>query len=290
MAQAGRDLTIATTAGPLHAVAWSDRGPTLVLVHGTGLLARLWTPLARELAAEFRVIGLDLRGHGDSVKPPSGYDRLSLAGDLIAAIEALGLNRPAILGHSAGATVAALAGGLAPDRVGPLALVEPILQPPGLLGDKLRERGRALAERTARRRPTWPSREAMLADLAAKPTYAKWQSEQLRLYVDEGTVLGEDGAIWLKCPPAIESQLYSTGADLDPWPYLRARRGPVWLIRGSESRTLTPATAEAIATALALPPPITVADAGHFVPQEQPIALLAALEPFWAELRRADPR
>lgn len=276
-----RDIWLEVEIGRLHGVRWGSNGPALVLLHGTGLCARLWQPLAAELAAQYQVVALDLRGHGDSVKPPAGYDRLSLAVDIAEAIERLDLYRPAILGHSAGATVAALVAARMPDRVGPVALVEPILQPPGPFGDDLRERGRQLATMTERRRDTWPSREAMVTDLAGKPVFAGWRPEYLELYAVAGTDTGEDGAVRLKCPPRLEAQLYATGALLDPWPHLQSFPKPAWVVRGDHSTTLTAKTAERICAELGLGPPLSVSGAGHFVPQERPDELVTALAPFW---------
>lgn len=285
-----RDFWIDVEIGRLHGVRWGSNGPALVLLHGTGLCARLWQPLAEEMAARYLVVALDLRGHGDSVKPPTGYDRLSLAADIAEAIERLDLDRPAILGHSAGATVAALVAARLPDRVGPVALVEPILQPPGPLGDDLRERGRQLAAMTERRRDTWPSRAAMVADLAGKPVFAGWQPEYLELYAAAGTDTGEDGAVRLKCPPRLEAQLYATGALLDPWPHLQSFPKPALVVRGDRSTTVTAETAERIGAGLGAGPPLNVSGAGHFVPQERPVEFVATLAPFWDAILAGDGR
>lgn len=85
--------------------------PPLVLAHGFSDDGLCWTPVAEALAPEFDVVMVDARGHGKSDAPESGYGQLDLAADLYGVIVGLGLERPAILGHSmGGATTMALAG------------------------------------------------------------------------------------------------------------------------------------------------------------------------------------
>jgi len=106
------------------------RNPPLVLVHGIAQTAWIWAPVARRLAPRTRVLCVDLRGHGLSAQPRSGYDMGSLAYDVLTVLSANGWGqdvggRPAVLGgHGAGAMVAATAGALAPVSVAGIALVD----------------------------------------------------------------------------------------------------------------------------------------------------------------------
>ncbi len=74
--------------------------------------------------SRFRVLALDQRGHGPSDKPDDGYDFQAITGDLQAFIEALSLERPALVGHSWGANVALQFATERPDAVSWLALVD----------------------------------------------------------------------------------------------------------------------------------------------------------------------
>jgi pimeloyl-ACP methyl ester carboxylesterase len=79
-----------------------------LLVHGLASNARLWDGVARRLAESGRTVAaVDLRGHGHSDKPATGYDFATISGDLRALIEALGLDfeRPIMVGQSWGANV-----------------------------------------------------------------------------------------------------------------------------------------------------------------------------------------
>lgn len=83
----------------------------VVLAHGFSDDGLCWTPVAQVLAADYDVIMVDARGHGRSDGPDEGYALTDLAADLAGVITALGLDRPAILGHSmGGATTFVLAG------------------------------------------------------------------------------------------------------------------------------------------------------------------------------------
>ncbi len=82
-------------------------GPTLLLLHGTGAATHSWRDLMPLLAERFRVIAVDLPGHGFTTAPP--FSRLSLprvarmTGDLLAELD---VQARLIVGHSAGAAVA----------------------------------------------------------------------------------------------------------------------------------------------------------------------------------------
>jgi pimeloyl-ACP methyl ester carboxylesterase len=103
----------------LHARDWGGGGPAVVLLHGLASNARIWDGVASRLAgAGLRVVALDLRGHGDSDQPASGYDFAQVGRDLQAALGGLGLDRPVLVGHSWGANVALQ---YAADRPGELA-------------------------------------------------------------------------------------------------------------------------------------------------------------------------
>ena len=76
--------------------------PPLVLSHGATDSGLCWTRVARDLASDY-VILPDARGHGLSDAPDSGYSSADRAADLAGFIDALGLQRPAVGGHSMGA-------------------------------------------------------------------------------------------------------------------------------------------------------------------------------------------
>ncbi len=109
-------LRLAVTDGlTLHALEWSREGVPMVLVHGFGNEAHLWDDFAPTVAGHYRVIALDLRGHGDSDWDPDGrYDYTNHVADLEAVTRELGFERMVLVGFSLGGRVAMLYAGLHP--------------------------------------------------------------------------------------------------------------------------------------------------------------------------------
>jgi pimeloyl-ACP methyl ester carboxylesterase len=113
-----------------HAVIGGD-GPPLLLVHGWPENWYAWRLLMPALARDFEVIAVDQRGIGLSDKPQDGYDAGTLAGDLVALMDALGHQRFAVVGHDTGYIISYALAADHPDRVDRVALVE-IPGPPGV--------------------------------------------------------------------------------------------------------------------------------------------------------------
>src|SRR3712207_1489803 len=90
----------------LHYTRTGGAKPALVLAHGFSDDGLCWTPVADVLAQDYDVIMVDARGHGRSAAPEQGYTSIDHANDLAGLIAALGLDRPAVLGHSMGAASA----------------------------------------------------------------------------------------------------------------------------------------------------------------------------------------
>ncbi|HWQ14391.1 MAG TPA: alpha/beta hydrolase [Roseiflexaceae bacterium] len=86
----------------LHYTRTGGKLPPVVLAHGFSDDGLCWTPVAEALAPDYDVVMVDARGHGRSDAPEQGYSPTDHAADLAGAIRALGLERPAILGHPAG--------------------------------------------------------------------------------------------------------------------------------------------------------------------------------------------
>jgi pimeloyl-ACP methyl ester carboxylesterase len=112
-----------------HAVVGGE-GPPLLLVHGWPETWYAWRLLLPALAEDFEVVAVDQRGTGLTDKPRSGYDTGTLAGDLVALMDALGHQRVAVAGHDTGFAIAYALAADHPDRVARVALLE-IPGPPG---------------------------------------------------------------------------------------------------------------------------------------------------------------
>ena len=111
----------------LHARA-SDAAPgrpPVVLVHGLGVSGRYYVPAARALAVDHAVWVPDLPGHGRSEAPPRAQQVPEMADTLLAWMDAVGLERPALVGNSLGCQAVLHLAARHPERAGPLVLVGP---------------------------------------------------------------------------------------------------------------------------------------------------------------------
>jgi pimeloyl-ACP methyl ester carboxylesterase len=99
--------------------------PALVLLHGGASSGATWDRLASALAVEgWRTVAVDLRGHGGSARAIS-YPLAAYTTDVVGLLDALGLERVAVVGHSLGAYVASLVAATRPGLVSHLILEEP---------------------------------------------------------------------------------------------------------------------------------------------------------------------
>jgi pimeloyl-ACP methyl ester carboxylesterase len=157
----------------LH-LAESGGGPTVLLLHGFGEFWWVWRHQLVALAdAGFRVVAVDLRGYGDSDKPPRGYDAWTLAGDVAGLVRALGLRRAHLVGHAWGGMLAWSAAAMHPRVVSsvsvlggahPLALRSEI--PHTLVRRRRTNQARALGHLFRFQVPVAPERKLVADDAA----------------------------------------------------------------------------------------------------------------------------
>ncbi|SFW71980.1 alpha/beta fold hydrolase [Amycolatopsis australiensis] len=107
-------------------VAVGGEGPPVVLLHGFPQTHLAWRHVAAALARDHRVICPDLRGYGGSDKPPGDYAKRRMAADVVALARALGHDRFALAGHDRGALVAFRAALDHPEAVTHLAVLDVI--------------------------------------------------------------------------------------------------------------------------------------------------------------------
>lgn len=131
--------------------------PPLVLLHALSKDASDWDAVAKALGARFRVLALTQRGHGRSCRTPD-YSFELMRDDALAFVDALGVERFSLIGHSMGGTVACLMAEAQPDRIqrlvledtappsGNVRVAEPAAEPPralrfdwGLMGPLMRQ-------------------------------------------------------------------------------------------------------------------------------------------------------
>ena len=109
----------------VHAVEWSRRGSPCVLLHGFGDNASVWSHLAPRIISRFRVVAVDMRGHGNSDRDPgANYDAQTFTADLAKVIAAFGFERTILIGHSWGAETAIRFAAANPAQIAALVIVD----------------------------------------------------------------------------------------------------------------------------------------------------------------------
>lgn len=260
----------------------------VVLVHGLAASLAFWYwKLAPALAGAYRVLLVDLRGHGRSSMPFRGYTPAALAADLKTQLDALDMRAVHLIGHSFGGRIVLQFAYAYPERVRSLVLADVFLK--SLQG----HRGIGAPEK-------WPAlaRTGIALDVsAAEPGVAFLEAlARLRLRTPAagntdtlgiGPFSGSNGVRaaqqWLKL--LAESTARSDIATADPWSRkdLAALRAPTLLIYGERSRAL--GTARELETCLPHSTTEIIPRAGHFFPMTRPDALLRPLTGFLRDAR-----
>jgi pimeloyl-ACP methyl ester carboxylesterase len=272
----------------LHAVI-GGHGPPLLLVHGWPETWYAWRLVMPVLARDFAVIAVDQRGIGLSDKPSDGYDTATLANDLVALMDALGHQRFAMYGTDTGMPIAYAVAADHPDRLERLVVSEAPLPgvspaPPLLLPPQLNAKFWHL---TFNQLPA-EINEALVrgreeiffgAEFDASAGTKKLPEEVVAYYID--TLRGPDALrgsfeIYRAFPSIIAQNEQRKSRKLTI---------PVLAMGGEES------AGEGVANTMKLVAEdvqsMVLPGAGHWVAEQAPEALLAALTPFLAPYRDA---
>lgn len=299
-------------ADGLTLAAWDygGAGPVVCFVHGFGHDHHVWDEIAPAFVGQFRVIALDLRGHGASDRDPGfRYHHVSIGKDLGAALVALGAERVTLVAHSTAGHAAIGFAARFPECLERLVLVDAgaELRASGGGGDRGERRtrdgdgsfasvGDYVAE-LARHHPAAPPER--LARLAAhwlrcrddgryEPTLDPmfWRPRVPRA----GKPAGESPAGETTSARASEAEKRSVGFDRKAWAEegeaalwrdLAAIRCPVLAVRGAESPMLSAATVERMTReSLADGRAVEIPGSGHVPMIDQPALFLAALGRF----------
>ncbi len=191
-------LEVAVAGGPLAVFRFGTSGAgdaQVLAVHGITANSRAWVPVARALDGVASVIAPDLRGRGRSSELPAPYGIDAHVADLIALLDQLPIQQPAVVvGHSLGAYIVAALVVRAPERVRAAILVDGGLKlplPDGVDPQALLDA--TLGPAVARLRMTFPSRAAYRDWWRSHPAFARGDvaDEDLTAYADHDLVGGE---------------------------------------------------------------------------------------------------
>ncbi len=98
-------------------------GPAVVLIHGYTDNARDWVPMLPYLSKRYRLILVDIRGHGQSSKPECCYNRFDFAYDIKLLLDSLGVRKADIVGHSLGSIIGQTFAEFWPERTAHVVLI-----------------------------------------------------------------------------------------------------------------------------------------------------------------------
>lgn len=271
---------VPVSGGRIHVLDFGGSGPPLIMLHSTGFGAWMWQPLVEALSPRFRLLAPEQRGHGDSDQFEGDYDFPTLASDMDAVFRYFHLDSVLGLGHSSGGTTLACHAALHPGVIQRLLLVEPVLPFHGMSQDGGLSPN-PMAERARRRKPGFPSREAMFESFRGRPPFNTWREDVLRLYCQEGTRPTE-GGVMLKCSPEHEAKYYEAVSLFDVPPLLAELHLPVrfiWGERGERSMMRGPRAESLVEGAQTK----TIPGATHFLPMEKPEVVAGEAIDFFGE-------
>lgn len=268
----------------LHHLEWgAPDAPPIVLLHGLRSYAATWEPIAQRLADRWRLIALDQRGRGDSDwDPAANYFTEAYVDDLAQWVDALGLDRFVLVGHSMGGTNAFVYTHRHPRRVAALVIED--IGPGSSAGGAGAERIRRELQNTPQRFDSWDAARAWWRTqrpLASEDAIASRARHAMRE--------GADGAIvWKYDADGIaRARLDTTQRFVDLWPCVRGLTCPTLLLRGGVSDFLPAETAQAMAEAAPTLVRHDVPGASHYAHDDNLPDFLAALENFLGSLPAA---
>lgn len=276
-------------------VAECGEGPLVVLLHGFPEFWWSWRHQLTALAARgYRAVAVDLRGYGDSDKPPRGYDLWTLAGDVAGLIRALGEPRAHIVGHDWGGLIGWTVTALHPRLVQSLAVLaapHPLAVRSAVVRD-LRGQGWATASYALGfQLPRWPE-HSLRADDGARV------EKIMRAWAGAGWAASDDFAVAvaanrraIQLPGVAHSAMEYYRWALRSQVRIEGRRFaaavarpasvPVLQIHGADDPCLLVRTAEASRRWAGPAHRLEVLPAtGHFPHQENPLVVDALLAAF----------
>jgi pimeloyl-ACP methyl ester carboxylesterase len=240
-------------------------GTPLVLLHGFPLSSDIWRAQRAGLSDWWRVITPDLRGHGKSPAPEGIYEMETMARDVFALLDSMGIGKAVIMGHSMGGYVTLAAAMLAPERFLGLGLIS----------------SQAAADTEEARQ----GRIKMVEKVAAEGSAAIAAAMIPRLFAPDGeapkAVVDEVRQIMLRTSPTgIIGTLKGMAARENTESLLAKMTVPVLLLAGEKDQLIPPAKSKALAAMVPKATLTILEKAGHMPMLEDPEGTTTAIAGF----------
>jgi pimeloyl-ACP methyl ester carboxylesterase len=255
----------------IHYVDWGGEGkPPLVMVHGIDRVARTFDHLVPHFSDRFRVLAIDMRGHGDSGWDPKGrYLVEDHVSDFEGLVKELGLRDLVLWGNSTGGRVVQVFAGKHPDLVSRVISEDVGPERPRQIADNY-------AKRVQQEQAGWASEEELLAQL--RKGNPRTSPGVLEAYVRYGTKRRPDGRIEWKRDPQLVNGFVAT----ELWGFVRNIKSPILYILGGRSAIVPPETQEELRKTLPSAQLVTVPGVGHYPSDEQPDEVVRIVNRFLA--------
>jgi pimeloyl-ACP methyl ester carboxylesterase len=253
----------------LHYLEWGDPArPAMILLHGIARHAHTFDHIAPGLARDYRVIALDMRGHGDSAWSPEGaYLVQDYVKDLEALVASLRLRGITLLGNSTGGRVAQVFAGLHPDLVERLVVEDVGPERPQNIAD-------AFARRVEQEANGWASEDELVQQLTA--ANRRTPEPLLRTYAHFGTRRRADGRlVWKRDPNLVKGFV-----ETELWDSVSKIKSPALYVIGGGSRIVPPETQQRLKDTLPNCRIVVMAGLGHYPDEEDTNGFLAIVNPF----------
>jgi esterase len=242
----------------------SGTGPPVVLLHGLFGAARNFGVVQRALAQLFRVIGMDARNHGASPHA-TGMRYATLAADVLETMDALGVQRAAVIGHSMGGKTAMNLAVMAPERVGRLLIADIAPVPYRHGNNSVADAMRAIPLHAGLTRA---EADAALTDAVPNPSVRTFLIQNLQFGPEPHWRIGLD-------------EIAAAIPDLEGWETPAGTySGPTLFVSGARSDYVLPEHRPVIRGLFPTARFVSVKNSGHWLHADNPAGFLSVVEAF----------
>lgn len=259
----------------LHHLDWGNHGRhTIVLVHGSRLHAHVWNDFVRRYKDDFHIVAVDQRGHGDSAWcPHQRYDLEDLYRDLAAVIEARGLERFTLIGHSLGGRVSMVYAHRHPRKLERLVLVDITAGRPDVPPD-------ADLTRITETPPPRDFDSVQEATVYLQGLLTRGPKALVEESVRHGMRRLDSGRYTWKYDPVLLSRTRGSAPAIDLWSAVREITTPTLLQYGSLSKVVNVELAQRMAATMPSCALERIDGAGHALFTDQPDAFATSVARF----------
>lgn len=278
-AAAYQDRQITVNGLRIHYLDWGNAGKQpFIMLHGIARTAHTFDHIAPTFSADYHVIAVDMRGHGDSQWDPQGaYLVEDYVRDLEALVERLQLKNVVLTGNSTGGRVAQVYAGMHPDNVAALIVEDVGPERPNEIASNF-------ARRVEQEAGGWASEEELLASLMKGG--GRIGEDLQRTHVRYGSKRRPDGRVVWKRDPNLVKGFVPT----ELWKHVSRITAPTLYVLGGASPIVPAATQERLRQTLPRCEILVMPGLGHYPHLEAPGAFVDAVKAFLAKTRAPSSR